>query len=313
MKNKEYQQEMKSFLYRSKFNFHWELPGFPDLVAKSSKGAENRLPDIFDPFHGKVAIITGASSGIGRAIALELSYRGVSVMLASRTEENLIAVRQEIENNGGVASHFVIDVRDESLCRELVETTCKRFQKIDYLINNAGISMRANFSDVDMAVLRQVMDTNFWGSVYCARYALPHILQTGGSIVGISSICGVTPLPGRSGYSASKHALDGFLESLRLENRKTGLHIMLVHPGYTSSNIRRVALNNIGEPHDESHLDEEKLMSSEKVAREVVAGIASKRRDVVLTLEGRIITWIYRRRPQIAERLLYREKIAKVR
>ena len=303
---------MKSFLYRSKFNFPWELPGFPDLLDKNTNEAESRPPDLSDPFHGKVAIITGASSGIGRAIALELASRGVSVMLASRTEENLLAVRKEVEGRGGIASHFVVDVRDESMCRELVEATIKRFQKIDFLINNAGISMRANFSEVDMDVLRQVMETNFWGSVYCSRYALPHILETGGSIVGISSICGVTPLPGRSGYSASKHALDGFLESLRLENRKTGLHIMLVHPGYTSSNIRRVALNKIGEPHEESHLDEQKLMSSEKVAREVVAGISSKRRDVILTLEGRIITWIYRRRPQIAERLLYREKIVKV-
>ena len=273
---------------------------------------ENRHPQISDPFQDRVAIITGASSGIGRSIALEMASRGVSVMLASRTEKDLLSVQQEIEDSGGRASLFVVDVRDEKQCRELVEATFSRFSRIDFLINNAGISMRANFNDVEMEVLRRVMETNFWGSVYCARYALPHILQTGGSIVGISSICGVTPLPGRSGYSASKHALDGFMESIRLEYRNTGVHFMLVHPGYTTSNIRCVALNKEGEPHEESHLDELKLMSSEKVAREVVAGIASRRRDLVLTREGRIITWIYRRRPKIAERLLYREKIAKV-
>ena len=303
---------MKSFLYRSRINLSWELLGFPDLFEKITNGHESRLPEMSNSFQNKVAIVTGASSGIGRAIALEMASRGVRVMLASRTEEDLLAVKGEIEEMGGIASLFVVDVTDEKRCQELMEATLRQFQKIDILVNNAGISMRANFSEVDMDVLRRVMETNFWGSVYCSRYALPHIIRSKGSIVGISSICGVTPLPGRSGYSASKHALDGFLESLRLENQENGLHIMLVHPGYTTSNIRHVALDKNGEPHLDSHLDEEKLMSSERVAREVLAGIASRKRDVVLTMEGKIITWIYRRRPQIAERLLNREKIVKV-
>jgi len=127
--------------------------------------------------------------------------------------------------------------------------------------------------------------------------------------VGISSICGVTPLPGRSGYSASKHALDGFLESVRLENMENGLHIMLVHPGYTSSNIRQGALDWNGQAVVGSPMDENKLMSSERVAQEVVAGILCRKRDVVLTIEGRLITWIYRRRPRIADRFLHREQI----
>ncbi|MFO7668218.1 MAG: SDR family oxidoreductase [Bacteroidales bacterium] len=303
---------MKGYLYRLRNNYSLEFPRIPALFENSSAGLENRWPEISDPFRSKVALITGASSGIGRSIAMEMASRGVKVMLASRTEENLLAVKNEIEEMGGIASLFVVDVTDEKRCQELVKATIRVFQRIDFLINNAGISMRANFSEVDMGVLRKVMETNFWGSVYCSRYALPHIIETRGSIVGISSICGVTPLPGRSGYSASKHALDGFLESLRLENLENGLHIMLVHPGYTASNIRQVSLDKNGEPHLESHLDEQKLMSSERVAREVVAGIASRRRDVVLTFEGKIITWIYKRRPRIAERLLHREKIIKV-
>jgi short-subunit dehydrogenase len=303
---------MKGYLYRLRNNYSLEFPRIPVLFENSSAGLENRWPEISDPFRNKVAIITGASSGIGRSIALEMASRGVKVMLASRSEENLLSVKNEIEEMGGIASLFIVDVTDQKRCQELVKTTLRVFQRIDFLVNNAGISMRANFSEVDMEVLRKVMETNFWGSVYCSRYALPHIIETRGSIVGISSICGVTPLPGRSGYSASKHALDGFLESLRLENLENGLHIMLVHPGYTASNIRQVSLDKNGEPHLESHLDEQKLMSSESVAREVVAGIASRRRDVVLTFEGKIITWIYKRRPRIAERLLHREKIAKL-
>jgi short-subunit dehydrogenase len=303
---------MKGYLYRLRNNYSLEFPRIPVLFENSSASLENRWPEISDPFRNKVAIITGASSGIGRSIALEMGSRGVKVMLASRSGENLLSVKNEIEEMGGIASLFVVDVTDQKRCQELVKTTLRVFQRIDFLVNNAGISMRANFSEVDMEVLRKVMETNFWGSVYCSRYALPHIIETRGSIVGISSICGVTPLPGRSGYSASKHALDGFLESLRLENLENGLHIMLVHPGYTASNIRQVSLDKNGEPHLESHLDEQKLMSSESVAREVVAGIASRRRDLVLTLEGKIITWIYKRRPRIAERLLHREKIVKV-
>lgn len=300
---------MKSILYRSRINDPWELSQIPELIDNSSDNIKKGWPEIKDPFRDKVAVITGASSGIGRAISLEMASRGVKVMLASRTGENLLAVKNEIENEGGIARVFVVDVSQEEQCRELIEETSRIFQRIDYLINNAGISMRANFSEVETGVLRKVMETNFWGPVYCSKYALPHIIEARGSIVGISSICGVTPLPGRSGYCASKHALDGFMESLRLENLGTGLHIMLVHPGYTSSNIRRVALNKEGEPHEDSHLDEQKLMSSEKVAKEVLAGILYRKRDVILTIEGRLITWIYRRRPRIAERLLHREKI----
>ncbi len=300
---------MKGYLYRLRNNYSLEIPGIPALFENDSVNQEDRLPEISDPFRNKVAVITGASSGIGRAIALEMASRGVKVMLASRTEENLLEVRMEIEHRGGIARHFVVDVTDENRCQELIEETLRQFRSIDFLINNAGISMRANFSEVEMEVLRKVMETNFWGSVYCSRYALPHIIETRGSIVGISSICGITPLPGRSGYCASKHALDGFLESVRLENLENGLHIMLVHPGYTSSNIRQDALDWNGQAVVDSPMDENKLMSSERVAREVVAGILYRKRDVVLTIEGRLITWIYRRRPRIADRLLHREQI----
>jgi short-subunit dehydrogenase len=178
---------------------------------------------------------------------------------------------------------------------------------IDILVNNAGISMHANFGEVRLNVLKQVMDTNFWGTVYCTKYALPHLLERQGSIIGISSICGITPLPGRSGYAASKHAMDGFMESLRAENIPHGLHVMLVHPGFTRSNIRYQALDKDGHAQAYSPLNEDLLMPAERVAREVIEGIWLRKKNLILSPEGKLITWIYQRMPNLAERLIYRE------
>lgn len=255
----------------------------------------------------KVAIVTGASSGIGKAIAKELAHLGANVILASRNKSKLNNLMQEINTNGELAVSVPTDVTKEEECKLLVESSIKTFGKIDILVNNAGISMRANFNDTSLDVIKKVMNTNFWGTVYCTKYALPHIIKQKGSIIGISSICGVTPLPGRTGYAASKHAMDGFLESLRLENMNNGLHVMLVHPGFTTSNIRNVALNKNGLPQIETPLEEDKLMPSEKVAKEVILGIIQKKKNITLTTEGKLITWIYKKMPSLAERLIHRE------
>ena len=263
--------------------------------------------DLQDFFQNKVVVVTGASSGIGRAIARELAESRAIVVLASRNESALRALESELISDGGTAMAFPTDVRDEAQCKSLIEASVSAYGKIDILVNNAGISMRANFRDVGVDVLEKIMKTNFWGTVYCTKFALPYILKQKGSIVGISSICGITPLPGRTGYVASKHAMNGFLESLRLEHNTDDLHVMLVHPGFTSSNIRNVALNNLGEPQIETPLDEEKLMPAERVAREVVKGIVYRKKNITLTTEGRLITWIYRHMPNLADRLIYGE------
>jgi short-subunit dehydrogenase len=208
-----------------------------------------------------------------------------------------------------MAVSFPTDVTNEKECEKLIDGAVKAFGHIDILVNNAGISMRANFADTDLSVLKRVMDTNFWGTVYCTKYALPYILKQKGKIIGISSICGITPLPGRTGYAASKHAMDGFLESLRLENLENNLHVMLVHPGFTASNIRNVALNKDGFPQIETPLNEDKLMPAERVAKEVLIGIVQRKSNITLTREGKLITWIYKRMPGVAEKLIYREMI----
>lgn len=277
----------------------WEFPYLRVLRENSE--------DEQDFFQNKVVVVTGASSGIGRAIAREFAERRAIVVLASRNESTLKTLVSEFISNGGTAMAFPTDVTDEEQCKSLIEGTVNTFGKIDILVNNAGISMRANFLDLEVDVLKKIMNTNFWGTVYCTKFALPHILKQKGSVVGISSICGITPLPGRTGYVASKHAMNGFLESLRLENNTDDLHVMLVHPGFTSSNIRNVALNNLGEPQIETPLEEEKLMPAERVAKEVISGIVYRKKNITLTTEGRLITWIYRHMPNLADRLIYGE------
>ncbi len=192
----------------------------------------------------KVVIITGASSGIGRACALECARRGAKVSLAARNSEKLAEVAQEIKNMGGeLPLCTATDVTQEKDCENLVTATIAHFGKLDILINNAGISMRALFKDAELDVIRKVMDVNFWGTVYCTKFALPHLLQSKGSVVGVISIAGYMGLPARTGYGASKYAVRGFLDTLRVENLKTGLHVLVAAPGFTASNIRNTSLS----------------------------------------------------------------------
>ena len=187
----------------------------------------------------KVVIITGASSGIGKALAYELAHQGAKVVLAARNIEELLHIEQDLRQQGAEVLSVRTDVTKELACKELIEQAYARFGRIDALINNAGISMRALLEDLEPAVLRKVMDVNFWGTVYCSKYALPYLLESKGSLVGVISIAGFIGLPGRTGYAASKFAVRGFLNTVRIENMKKGLHVMVAAPGFTASNIRK--------------------------------------------------------------------------
>src|SRR6185312_12043370 len=205
----------------------------------------------------KVVVITGASSGIGKALAIEFARRGANLVVAARQYVALCELTESLIKEYGIQAVAVqCDVSVEDDCALLIKQSVLTFGKIDVLINNAGISMRALFIDVDVNVMKTVMDVNFWGTVYCTKHALPHILGTKGSIVGVSSIAGYKGLPGRAGYSASKFAMNGFLDVLRIENLKTGVHVMTACPGFTASNIRDAALDKNGAEQGESTLDE---------------------------------------------------------
>jgi dehydrogenase/reductase SDR family protein 7B len=253
----------------------------------------------------KVVIITGASSGIGEACAYAFARQGAKVVLAARSIDKLNHVKQQCEALGAQTLLVKCDVSLEEDCKELINQTVAQFKTIDILINNAGISMRALFADLDLAVLNQVMDINFWGTVYCTKYALPYLLAQKGSVIGISSVAGFKGLPGRTGYSASKFAMEGFMESLRIENLKTGLHVGVMRPGYTASNIRNAALNKDAKSQAESPFDESKLMSAEAVADYILNMIKTKKAEQVLTLQGKLSFLLQKFVPRILDKLVY--------
>ena len=241
-------------------------------------------------YRNKVAVITGASSGIGRAIAVDLAQRGVKVVLGARREVKLIEIVNIIKDKGGEAIYCVTDVTQDSMCQKLINTAIDQYGKIDMMVCNAGISMRANFIDVDIEVLHRLMNVNFWGAVYCTKYALPWLIQSKGSLVGISSIAGIHGLPGRTGYSASKFALTGFLETIRIENLKAGLHVMIAIPGFTASNIRYTALIADGSEQGNTPRNEDRMMSAETAAKYIAAGIQKKKKYLHLDWEGKAVS-----------------------
>jgi short-subunit dehydrogenase len=258
-------------------------------------------------FKGKVVIVTGASSGIGEAVAREFAKNGSKVILAARTEEKLATIADELKKNGSEVYYVKTDVSIEEDCKNLINKTVEIFGTIDILVNNAGISMRAAFIDTDMKVLHRLMNVNFWGTVYCTKYALPYLISQKGSLVGVSSVAGFHGLPGRTGYSASKFAMHGLLETIRIENLKKGLHVMIIAPGFTTTDIRTHALLSDGTEQGESPLDENKLMPPEYVAKWVLKGIRRKKRNKLLTWEGRLTALFQRILPELVDWVYYYE------
>jgi short-subunit dehydrogenase len=198
-------------------------------------------------FSDKVVVITGGSEGIGKALVEHFMQEGASD------------------------------------CRNFINSVIDTFGAIDILINNAGISMRALFKETDLETLRALIDVNLWGTIYCTRFAIDEIIKTKGTIVGISSVAGFRGLPGRTGYSASKFAVTGFLEALRTEMLDEGVNVMWVFPGFTTSNIRNVALNKDAKPQEENPMDESKMMSAEECASRIAHAIEKRKRTLLLT------------------------------
>ena len=252
----------------------------------------------------KVVVITGASSGIGRALAKEFAAKGAILSLGARRTELLEELRTELQETEMLITKT--DVSLEEDCRQLIENTLQRYGKIDILINNAGISMRALFEEVDLKVIKQLMDVNFYGTVYCTKYALPHLMKTKGSLVGVISIAGFVGLPGRTGYSASKFAIRGFLDTIRIENLKKGLHVLVAAPGFTASEVRKMALTNDGSQQGETPRNEDKMMSAEECARRVVRAIEKRKRELILTfVEGKLTVFLNKFLPSLVDKLTY--------
>lgn len=250
----------------------------------------------------KVVVITGASSGIGKALAATALAAGAKVVVCARNKEKLVQLFPASQQLLCIQA----DVSKEADCAAMIEQVIAQWGGVDVLINNAGISMRALFDEVGLQVLKELMDVNFWGAVYCTKYALPSLLKRGGVVASVSSIAGYRGLPCRTGYSASKFALQGFMESLRAELLHSGVHVMWVSPGFVSSNIRNVARNSTGDSQAESPLDEGKLMTPETCARIIIDGVQRRKRTIVMSTQGKLAVWLNKLFPAIADTMVYR-------
>ena len=255
-----------------------------------------------DQIQGKVVVITGGTEGIGKALVELYLDKGAKVATCGRNYQKLYQLQSA--HTGKPLFIHATDVSKEIDCKGFVDAVIKEFGTIDILINNAGVSMRSLVQNVDLDTIRRVMDINFWGTVYCTKFALDYIVQNKGTIVGVSSIAGYRGLPGRSGYSASKFAVNGWLEALRTELLESGTNVMWVCPGFTSSNIRNAALNSKGEAQGESPMDEGAMMSSEECAIHIATAIEKRKRTLVLTFTGKRAVFMNKFFPSLADKLV---------
>ncbi len=253
----------------------------------------------------KVVVITGGSSGIGKALAEVFGINGSKVLITGRNAGELHKTVAELQTKGITITGFQADVSQEEDNKLMAQEAIYKYGTIDVLINNAGISMRALFEDVDMDVVKKVMDINFYGVLYATKYCLPEIKKNKGSVVGISSIAGYRGLPGRIGYSASKFALNGFLEVLRTEYLKSGVHVLTACPGFTASNIRNRSLTKDGNSQGESPRNEGDMMTAQECAKHIYRATVKGKRDLILTSQGKLAVLLNKWFPNLADKLVY--------
>ena len=257
-------------------------------------------------FDGRTVLVTGAGGGLGRAIALRFARAGSRVVALDRDAGAVAAVQAQIERAGGACLALACDVTDATACAQAIADAVHRFGRLDVLVNNAGISQRSGFAATDLAVIRRVMDVNFYGSVHCTKAALPHLIAVRGLIVAVSSVAGYTPLIARTGYAASKHALHGFFESLRTELEPQGVGVMMVCPSFVATQIDRNALGGDGQPVRHAQVTIGGRLSPGEVAERVFAGAARRRRLLLVGRTARVAWWLSRCAPALYERLMAR-------
>ena len=258
-------------------------------------------------FAGKVIAITGASEGIGAELARQVAGKGVWLALAARNLEKLEQTATECRLRGAEAVAIRCDVGAEVDCRHFIEETLRKYSSLDILVNNAGVSGHARFEEVtDFGWYEDLMRVNYLGSLYCTRYALPHLKKRRGQIVAISSLAGKVGIPGRTAYSPSKAAQALFFEALRLELRESGVDITIVYPGVVATNIRLHGYGPDGQPAGKSGLREENAMPVEECARRIIAATRARKRELVMTLQGRVGLWLKLAFPKLVDRMVLR-------
>ena len=255
-------------------------------------------------YTGKVVVVTGASQGIGKALCLELAGQRPRIALAARDLAALEAVASRCRSRGAETLVVPTDVSDEAACRVLVERTVEAFGGLDVLVANAGMGMLARFTDVrDLSLYERLMRVNYLGSVYPTFYALPHLERSRGQIVAVSSLAGLSGVPGRTAYAATKHAQIGFFDSLRVELSGTGVTVTVVCPYFVQSEIRKRSPGPDGRPVEASPVREGEIMSAEECARLVVVAMERRQRMLVMTLKGKLGRWVKLAFPGLVDRM----------
>lgn len=256
-------------------------------------------------FTNKVVIITGGTSGIGQALAEVLGKAGARIVITGRNQEALKTTAEALKAQSIEVLAIKADVSKEEDNKMMAETTFNRFGRIDVLINNAGISMRALFEEVDLAVIKQVMDINFYGAVYATKHCLPYLLESKGTVVGISSVAGFRGVPARTGYSASKFALQGFLEALRTEMMYKGVNVLIASPGFIATNIRERSLTKDGSAQGVSPRDEKAMMTAEECAELIKKAILKRKKYLIITLQGKLTVFLNKLFPVFMDKMVY--------
>ena len=254
----------------------------------------------------KVAIITGGSDGIGKALCMEYGKNGYCVVFTGRDRQKIEAVSSKLDSIGIDHLALLLDAASDADNQKLVAETVSKYGQIDVVICNAGVSMRVLFQHMQMEVFEKVMKINFLGAVSLIHHSLPHLIETKGAIIGISSINGRRATPARTAYAASKYALEGFLESLRMELMPERVHVMVVCPGFTQTNMRGSALMPDGKPQCTTKLNESKMMHPDAVAQKVYAAMGKRKRDLILTTQGKWAVWANKFVPRLMDRIVFR-------
>lgn len=257
-------------------------------------------------FNGATVLVTGAGGGLGRAIAEHFAAAGAHIVALDKDVAAVASLQATLEARGRACLALACDVTDADACTSAVATAIERFGALDVLVNNAGMSHRSGFSDTDPAVIRRVMDVNFYGAVHCTKAALPHLLERRGLVIVISSVAGYTPLIARTGYAASKHALHGFFESLRTELGPQGVHVMIVCPSFIATQIDRNALGGDGRPVRHAQVTVGRPLTADAAAQQIVAGAARQRRLLLVGRTAWLAWWVSRLAPSLYEKLMAR-------
>lgn len=250
----------------------------------------------------QVIIITGASAGIGKALAYALAPLSPKLVLVARDRIQLEHVAENCARLRATTLVVPTDVADPQACAKMIQCTIAKFSRIDVLVNNAGISMWSTVEDVqDVSQFQHIMEVNFLGSVYCTKFALPFLKETQGRIVAISSVASLTGVPSHAVYCASKHAMNGFFESLRIELQSTGVSVTIVAPDFVQSEIHARSLGADGKPLGRLLRDHGSFLSAEACATMIVQAMAQRKRLVITSWRGKLGRWVKLCFPQVID------------